>query len=81
MTKVKLPEPFRKQGQQIAFDCCDRAQADYFVSAQLKQYGDDRAREALEMAALKFETQHAWLTNALRDSAASLIRALAKGIK
>ena len=49
MTEVQIPEPFRKQGQLIAFDGCTRAQADYFVSSQLKQYGEDREKALLQL--------------------------------
>ncbi len=88
MTEVKMPEPacnvtpydvnsvYWQAGHEDAY-----CKSPLYTEAQLKQYGDDRGREALEMAALKFETQHAWLTNALRDSSANLIRALAKEIK
>lgn len=42
MTDVKMPEPFRT----------DADGEEVYVIHQLKQYGDDRAREALEMAAV-----------------------------
>ena len=47
----------------------------YYIKDQLKQYGDDRAREALEMAAK--ECMH----HPLPWECADAIRALAKEIK
>ena len=46
MTKVKMPEP-----DTHCFDTDTGLDVWSYSKAQLKQYGDDRAREALEKAA------------------------------
>ena len=44
MTKVKMPEPAHTTIRNYK-------EVNFYTEAQLKQYGDDRAREALELAA------------------------------
>ena len=73
MTKVKMPRP--EGWLPYPFD-----HLGYYIKDQLKQYGDDRAREALEMAAKVCEGLHKNdQTNILY--AAKTIRELAKEIK
>ena len=76
MTEVKLPAPAIET---TAFSRDSSTQYCY-TEAQLKQYGNDRAREALEKVALMLESLHKNdQTNILYGVKA--IRALAKEIK
>lgn len=82
MTKVKMPRP--EGWLPYPFD-----HLGYYIKDQLKQYGDDRAREALEMAAVAAWSFHmdrskrAGLSPTAYEawSPVSAIRALAKEIK
>lgn len=74
MTKVKMPKP--EGWLPYPFD-----HLGYYIKDQLKQYGDDRAREALEMAAKECESsleEHKLHSNFI---CAMAIRALAEEIK
>ena len=86
MTNVKMPEP----AGTICFD--GGAWEEDWVSSQsaysedqLKQYGDERAREALEMAAERIRAvKEGWGDEAEEcgmSTAITTIRALAKEIK
>ena len=59
---LKLPTPFRKQGQQIAYDGCEIAQADYYTEEQMKSYAVAVLRQAAkecEEAAKSYEANGA----------------------
>ena len=59
---LKLPIPFRKQGQQIAYDGCEIAQADYYTEEQMKSYAAAVLRQAAkecELAAQCFDANGA----------------------
>lgn len=78
MTKVKMPEPVGRicfDGGEWEEDWVSHQSA--YSEAQLKQYGDDRALEALEMAAKLFEPA----VTPASGFRAKIIRALAKEIK
>ena len=85
MTEVKMPAPAIET---TAFSR-DSSTQYYYTEAQLKQYGNDRAREALEMAAVAAWSFHmnrskrAGLSPTAYEawSPVSTIRALAKEIK
>ena len=78
MTEVNMPEP--------EYMGCDSV-GDIFAytEAQLKQYGNDRAREAMEMAAERIRAvKEGWGDEAEEcgmSTAITTIRALAKEIK
>ena len=83
MTDVKMPEPA------YPADVREKDGEPCYTEAQMKQYGDDRAREALEMAAVAAWSFHmdrskrAGLSPTAYEawSPVSTIRALAKEIK
>ena len=83
MTEVKMPEPVyftTKNGRLWTFpDEVDQTGLELriYTELQMKQYGDDRAREALEMAAKLFEP----VVTPASGFRAKTIRALAKEIK
>lgn len=73
MSKLpQLPVPFRKQGQQIAYDGCTYAMCDYYSSEQLQQF----QRETVEACAELLEKQHMWISNV---AASALIRNMQQG--
>lgn len=72
-TEVKMPKPAIAT---TAFSR-DSSTQPYYTEAQLKQYGDDRAREALENAAQLFEPA----VTPAHGFYAKTIRALAKETK
>ena len=77
MTKVKMLEP-----DTHCFDEDTGLDVWSHSEAQLKQYGDDRAREALEMAAKACVYQEDYgPVNVTNWDCANAIRALAKEIK
>ena len=49
---VAMPEPFRKQGQQMAYDGDDKVFFDCFSADQLRAYGAAQRLKALEDAAM-----------------------------
>lgn len=48
---VEFPDPFRKQGQQMAYDGYDKVFFDCFTADQLRDYGDRRAAAEREACA------------------------------
>jgi hypothetical protein len=50
MTEVKMPEPHLTGGSFLPISKM-QGSSDGYTEAQMKQYGDDRAKEALEIAA------------------------------
>lgn len=73
MTNVKMPERYTAHRDMITgHEFCD-----LYTEFQMKQYGDDRAREALEMAAKLFEPA----VTPAHGFYAKTIRALAKQTK
>ena len=76
MTDVKMPLPAHRgpSGTGTYFDS--------FTEAQLKQYGDDRAKEALEMAAKVCDAKADRVNSTwIPHECASQIRELAKELK
>ena len=61
MSLPPLPAPFRKQGQQMSYDGCDKAFFDCYSSDQMQAYGQQCRAEALEEAAIDAERfGHLW---------------------
>jgi hypothetical protein len=71
---VKMPDPVILGMTEINFNEFESAYG--YTEAQMKQYGDDRAREALEMAAKSIES-----AGQSGSYLSKRVRALAKEIK
>jgi len=50
MSSPKLPEPFRKQGQQMSYNGDDKVFFDCYTIAQMKDYGELCRQHALDEA-------------------------------
>jgi hypothetical protein len=71
----KLPNPFRKQGQQIGPDGYTNAMCDYYTSEQMLQFRRDALWEAEELCRSLAVTD-CWDSNIARHECADAIRKL-----
>ena len=50
MSSPKLPEPFKKQGQQMSFDGDDKVFFDCYTKVQMQEYGELCRQHVLDEA-------------------------------